>query len=299
MAWGLLARIGAWVETYLPTVTKVVKKTADVVSKAASIVDTLLEGRKLLDEDEKRSGSGRRPSSTVERPDVMGRSSSTAKDSELTELQYRLDESKKKLLIVEEENELDHKRIQLQIDLMELVVSSATFERFANNINLHAANLQIHLQTIQNTSGLLDDVNRQRVAVKALMGTMNHLINVLGVTDKVKKIEGLDIDIKPGAVSIYRAYDAFEMTRNLLLQEIDSFSDATQAQLNRVEVIRKAARQVPGVSAKISSWLEKSVEPKLMDASKTALTLKGELSVIPRLEATLRKELENVTQDAL
>jgi len=299
MAWGLLAKIGTWVITNLPTVVKVAKKTAEVVSKAASIIDTLLEGRKILDEHDKQPASGRRTSTTVERPDVMGSSTYKAKNSELTELQDRLDESKKTLVTVKEENEQDHKRIQLQIDLMELVVSSATFERFANNINLHAANLQIHLQTIQNTSGLLDDVNRQRVAVKALMGTVNHMINVLGVTDKVKKIEGLDIDIKPGAISIYRAYDAFEMTRSLLLQEIDSFSDATQEQLNRVEAIRKAARQLPGVSSKISAWLEKSVEPKLMDASKTALDLKNELSVIPRLEATLRQELENVKQDAL
>lgn len=298
MASGVLARIGTWVANNLPTVVKIAKKTAEVVHKAASVVDTLLEGRKILDAEERRPTSGRRSSSTTERPDVIGRSSSKANESEISELQQRIDESKKKLVSVEEENEQDHKRIQLQIDLMELVVSSATFERFASNLNLHAANLQIHLQTIQNTYGLLDDVNRQRVAVKALMGTVNHLINVLGVTDKVKKLEGLDIDIRPGAVSIYRAYDAFETTRNLLLQEIDSFSDATKEQLNRVEAIRKAARQVPGVSTKISAWLEKSVEPKLMDAKNTAIELKGDLSVIPRLE-TLRQELENVKQDAL
>ncbi len=131
------------------------------------------------------------------------------------------------------------------------------------------------------------------------MGTVNHMINVLGITDKVNRIEGLNIDIRPGAISIKRAYEAFEMTRDLLLQEIDSFSNATQEQLDRVEAIRKTARQVHGVSAKISAWLEKSVEPKLMDASKAALELKGELSVIPRLEATLRQELENVKQDSL
>lgn len=298
MAWGLLAKIGTWVATNLPTVVKIVKKTAEVVHKAASIVDTLLEGRKILDEDRNRPVTGGRTSPSIERPDVMTRSSKT-KDTELLELQQRIDESKSKLVFVEEENEQDHKRIQLQIDLMELVVSSATFERFANNINLHAASLQIHLQTIQNTAGLLDDVNRQRVAVKALMGTVNHMINVLGITDKVQKIEGLDINIKPGAISIRRAYDAFEMTRSLLLQEIDSFSEATQEQLNRVEVIRKAARQVPGASSKMSNWLEKSVEPKLMDARKTAIDLKGELSVIPRLEAALRQELENFKQDSL
>ena len=180
---------------------------------------------------------------------------------------------------------------------MELVVSSSTFERFSNNINLHAANLQIHLQTIQNTAGLQDDVNRQRVAIKALMKTVNHLVNVLGVGDKVKKIDGLDIDIRPDSISIHGAYKAFENTRSLLLDEIDSFSKAIDGQLVRIEEVRSAARYIPNSSRKVSSWLENSVEPKLIDAKKHADELKGELLMIPRLKGKLRKELETIEQD--
>lgn len=221
------------------------------------------------------------------------------KTSELTEIQASLDENKKRLSSINEINELEHRRIQLQIDVMELIVSASTFERFTNNINLHAANLQIHLQTIQNTVGLLDDVNRQRVAIKAVMGTINHMINVLGINEDVRKLEGLDIDIRPGSVSIIKVYDAFENARALLVHEIESFTSAIHEQQNRVENVRSAARLVPATSSKVSDWLESSVEPRLSEAKQSAETLKGELLVIPRLEAGLRRELENIRQENL
>jgi hypothetical protein len=291
---GILSSIGAWVATNLPTVTKFVKKAAEVVHKTASIVEALLEGRTILVDDEKLQ-SAERTKNHNSRPDVMGERQSHS--TEMAELQLSIDESKKKLITIEETNDMGHRRIQLQIDVMELVVSSSTFERFTNNINLHAANLQIHLQTIQNTAGLLDDVNRQRVAIKALMGTVNHLVNVMNVGDKVKKLEGLDIDMRPGSISILGAYEAFENTRGLLLQEIESFSDAIQEQMVRIESVRSAARRIPDVSRKISSWLSDSVEPKLLDAKKSSDELKGELLVIPRLEANLRRELATLKPD--
>ncbi len=227
----------------------------------------------------------------------MGHSSATA--SEIAELQSTIEESRKNLVAVKENNEIEHRRIQLQIDIMELIVSASTFERFTNNINLHASNLQIHLHTIQNTSGLLDDVNRQRVAIKALMGTVNHLINVTGFTDKVRKLEGLDIDMRPGSISILSAYEAFENTRSLLLSEIDSFGQSIQNQMELIERVRVAARGLPNTSRKVSNWLNESIEPKLIDAKNSAEKLKGELLVIPRLENDLRRSLETVKQDEM
>ncbi len=50
---------------------------------------------------------------------------------------------------------------------------------------------------------------------------------------------------------------------------------------------------------KVSVWLSDSVEPKLLDAKKHAEELKGELLVIPRLEANLRRELAAIKQDDL
>lgn len=287
----ILSRIGSWVATNLPVVTKFVKKAAEVVHRAASVVDALLEGRSVI-EDDPIDDSSRKQKTRTERPNIINGGTGHHKD-DLSEIQERLDESKRKISTIQESNDLEHRRIQLQIDVMELVVSASTFERFTNNINLHAANLQIHLQTIQNTAGLLDGVNRQRVAIKALMGTVNHLINVLGVNDKVDKLEGLDIDVRPGSVSIYKAYEAFENTKELLLEEIDSFSEAISDQMERVENVRKAARLIPSSSKKVGLWLSDSVEPKLSDARKIAEELKGDLLVIPKLEANLRRELQN------
>ncbi|MFZ2168933.1 MAG: hypothetical protein WAW61_04765, partial [Methylococcaceae bacterium] len=190
---GFLTSIAVWVSTGLFTAVKVVKKAAVLVHKSASIVDALLEGKTILVEDT----PSQQNKTSRERPDIMAEQASYSRLSDISELQESIEESKKKLIASGEANELEHRRIQLQIDVMELVVSSSTFERFSNNINLHAANLQIHLQTIQNMAGLLDNQNHHRVAIKAVMGTLNHLINVSGVGDKVKKIDGLDIDIRP------------------------------------------------------------------------------------------------------
>jgi len=294
---GILASIGTWVISNLPTVVKVAKKAADLVGKGVAIVDALLEGKKLANEVEPTIFKPK-SSPEIDRPDLISDDKNNS-SNDISELIERIDESRNKLITIKDENEIEHKRIQMQVDIMELLVSAQTFERFTSNINLHAANLQIHIQTIQNCAGMLDDINRQRVAIKALMGSFNHLINVLSLGDKVKKIEGINIDIKPGAISIHGAYEAFENTRSLLLNEIDSFHTAIGVQLTRVEKVRTSAKHIPGISSKISTWIEKSVEPKLLDAKTNAESLKGELSVIPRLEASLRKELETIKEDNL
>lgn len=259
---GILSNIGKWVFENIPAVASVVKNATELAHKSVSIVDILFEGKTILAEDEKRQTPSRQTAA-------------------------------------EETNELKHHRIQFQIDALELVIFASTFERFSNNINLHAANLQTHLQVIQNTEGLLGDMNRQRVAVKALMGTVNHLVNVLGLGSKVNKIEGLDIDIRLGSISILAAYEAFENSRSLLLRDIDSFSKAIQEQLVRIENVRSAVRHIPDINQKVSSWLETSVEPKLIDAQKHAKKLKGELLSVSHLEASLRRDLKTLKQDDL
>lgn len=295
---GILSNIGKWVFENMPAVVGVVKSAAELEHKSVSVIDALLEGKTILAADEKQQAPSGRKKTSHERSDVTGKSVNQSRSPDISGAQQSADEGKKKAA-VEEMNELEHRRIQLQVEVMGWIMSSFTFERFSSNINLHAANLQIYLQTIQNMEGLLGDVNRQRVAVKALMGTVNHLVNVLGLVDKVNKIEGLDIDIRLGTISIISAYEAFENARSLLLHEIDSFSEAIQEQLAHVENVRSAARRLPNISPQIGSWLEASIEPKLIDAKKYADELKGELLAIPRLNASLRRELKVVKQDDL
>lgn len=301
VAMGFLSDLGNWAAKIIPASIRVVKKAAEVVYKAASAVDALLEGKTLFQEDDKEDASTRTRNRTTstERPDFMGSGGDQSRGGDVSILQKSIDESKKKINDLKCVNENEHMRIKLQIDVMELIVSASTIERFSNNINIHAANLQIHLQNIQNIAGVLDDVNRQRTAVKALMGTLNHIINVMNIGDKVDRIEGLDVSRREGRISVYNAYKAYENTKQLLLNEIDSFSGAIRAQLDRVEDVRVATRRIGNANQMIavSSWLENSVEPKLNEAMKEAEILKGDLVVIPRLEATLRRELEAEPRD--
>lgn len=287
---GMLEKIGVWAAANLPGIVKVVKKSSEIVHAAASYVDALLEGKEIVGNSPEQPKPADQRKKAGERPDIIG--GGREELSRVAEIHQSIDLNKKQILTVKEENELEHRRIGLQIDVMELVVSSATFERFTNNICLHAANLQIHLQAIQNFSGLLHDVNNQRVGVKALIGTVNHLVNVLGVEDKVKKISGLHLDMVPGAISVKGMYDAYENTRVLLLNEIDSFLAAIEDQREKVERVRASARRVPDTGGKVSSWLADAVEPKLLEAKNTATELKGNLLVIPALETMIRRELE-------
>jgi hypothetical protein len=294
---GILSSIGGWVSGAISVARNIVKGAENVLSKAASVVDALLQGREIFNESDMPKYPPTERRNTNERPDIMG--SGNSNKSDIAELLSDIDDNRKKLSSIQDKNELEHRQIQLQIDIMELIVSASTFERFTNNINLHASNLNIHLQTIQNTAGLLDSVNRQRVAIKALMGTVNHLINVTGSDGTVRKLEGLDIDVRPDSISIHGAYKSFENTRTLLINEIESFSNSIQEQMNRIDAVRAAARNVPAQRAKVNSWLSDSVEPKLLDAKSSAEKLKGELEVFPRLENNLRRELENIKQEII
>ncbi len=284
-----LAKVGAWVATNLPTFLKMTKGVAKFVHSAAEAAEALLEGRKIVGSDAPSPKKRTRSATSDDRPNFV--SSKKSQTDPVADLVARVDESKKQLATIEQDNEIDHKRIALQIDVMELMISAQTFERFTNNINLHAANLQTHLYTIKNTAGLLDDVNRQRVAVKALMQTVNHMINVLNIENDVQKISGIDINIRQGAISIADSYRAFEATRDLLVAEIDSYSASIEEQLGRADRVRQSARLVPSMSGNVSKWLEHSVEPKLFAAKEAAEELRGDVTMIPRIEATLRREL--------
>ena len=292
---GILATVSSWVGRAISAAKPMLASAANFVSKTATVVNALMAGKDVLDRDEARRGQSRLGMS--EHPNVIN-DDGDADKNQLAEIHSSIDDSRRKLESVSRDNELEHKRIQLQIDIMELVVSSSTFERFTNNINIHASNLQIHLQNIHNDSGMLDQLNRHRWALKALMGTVNHLINTTGQTGNVKKLEGIDIDIRPQSVSIKSSYEAFERTRTLLIEEVAQFSDSIDAQLKRIDNVRVAARKIPDSSKKVSDWLSNSVEPSLVSAREAAESLSGELKMVPRLEAEIRRNLEHIGEVA-
>lgn len=291
---GIISSIASWVSDGMIKVTKIAKRAAEVVYRGADYIEKLMKGKTLLEEiEEKREPKIYRRD--LKRIYVVGSDNPTEQvGDEFSQLFSKIDEGRKKLISVERDNNTEHHRIKLQIDMMELMISAQTVERFTNNIHIHASNLQIHLHTIQNTAGLLDDVNRQRRAVKALMKTVNHLINVTGAASKVEPIEGVDIDMKKGNISIHGAYIAFENTKDLLLKEVECYKHSLEEQLHRLEDIRVASRKTPKLMKKINNWVTQEIEPSLMHARKEASALEADLVVIPKLELDLQRELKEI-----
>ena len=149
-----LAKVAIWVATNLPTFLKITKKVSKFVHTAADAAEALLEGREVVGNDAPPTKKRTKSPADDERPDFM--STKRSQPDPVADLVARVDESKRHLTVIEHDNAIDHCRITLQIDVMELMISAQTFERFTNNINLHAANLQTHLYTIKNTAGLLE-----------------------------------------------------------------------------------------------------------------------------------------------
>ena len=131
------------------------------------------------------------------------------------------------------------------------------------------------------------------------MQTVNHLINVTHSDSDVKKISGIDVSIRPERISIWRAYAAFENTKQLLLREISAFISEIELQLNRAKQIRETSHEVPEKSAMICTWLDKSVEPTLTEVRKRSTSLHAELLAIPKIEDSLQRDLKNITDESM
>jgi len=289
---GFLAAIGTWVATNLPTFVKVTKKVAAFVHNSAEVVDAFLEARAFVDiklEDRK---SNQRPVPNIDvfkpepkpvsridinaievkqREDISSLSNMVESQKrqldqhkrEFDQYKIELELQKKNLEQDVMQDALEHKKMKLQIDILELIIAAQHLERFTNNIRIHSANLETHYQTIRNLTGILDDVNHQRVAIKALIRTVNHLINVSGHTNSVDKIAGIDIDIKEGAISIHDSYKAFEATRGLIVEEIRGYLGFLSSQRAAIERVRAAAIDVPNVNVRVSQWLDDTVMPAI------------------------------------
>jgi|GEM_PF-3021076 len=285
---GVIAGMLKWAFGVVPGVIATIRKAADISTKSRQLIDAFQRGKEIVNGATPFS-QPQRQGVVIERPEFISGHVQTVPSAELNNLAASVQQHRKMLTKVENHNHNEHRRIQLQIDIVELIVSAQTFERFTNNINLHAANLQIHLQSIRNTAGILDGVNRQRVAIKELMRKVNHLMNVAGEEDQ--KISGIDVDMREGEISIFAAYKAFEHTRNLLLDEIQSFTQSIEDQLDKAEQIRASSISIPGVGENIDRWLTRDIEGRLQEAKQMAKQLGDDLTRIPRLEASLRRRL--------
>lgn len=245
---GFLAKIGAWFSKAIPAVYNFVKRVAGFAADTAAIADAHLKGQDLLPFHDPGMRETENQAVVVARPTFMP--TREEKHDVIADIESRLDQTKRQIQTLEQGTEDNTRKMMLHIRIMELIISSQTFERFINNIQIHASNLQIHLQTLRNMVGMLRNVDRHRLAIKALMQNFNHLINLVGA--KMDRISGIDVNMEPGSISINDSYNAFINTKELILKELDAYLRAIKNQQNSADQIRKEARQIPGTGRQIN-----------------------------------------------
>lgn len=290
---GVISTVTSWAKEVAKPIANVVKRVGSWIKDVGEVTDAHLEGKTIVLEDNT-TESSHYTSNDYGRPDF-----SQEFGSEQKTLLIKIDETKGELAKIENKTDENYNKLALQIDVIELIIASQTFNRFAANIQLHESNLRIHHQTIQNSVGMLGDINRQRVAIKAVMMQLNRVISSIDKaglnSTKCEKIDGIDIDAKPGAVSISKAYGAFEETRNLLAQEATEYISLVDQQIERASKIKTLAYKVPDKKYQIEDWLDRRVIPMLRKSKESTEVLQKAITSIPMIEAEHQKELKNLT----
>lgn len=279
---GLIAAVGAWVVSNLPTFVKVTKRVAAFVHNSAEVVDAFLEGRAFV--NIRIDDPPQKAITQIARPNVDFWGNKQDRDN-FSSLSTIIEERKKEFDHHSLQDATEHKKLKLQVDILELIIAAQHLERFSNNIRIHSANLETHYQTIRNMTGILDDVNHQRVAIKTLLRTVNHLINATGSSNVVEKISGIDVEIKEGSISIHDSYKAFEATRALIIEEIQGYLGYLASQRTAIERVRASAMDIPVVNVKIDQWLNKTVLPAIATAEEGAKSLGSDLTCIKMIES--------------
>jgi len=273
---------------FLATVGGWLKDAVRVVRRVADEVDEWLNGPSISEQYDDLRRKFPEPaaperSRTSSSPDFLSAIEAQKVHSHLGQLDARLGDLGKQIENHQQSQTLTNKTLVLQTDIMKLSLGAAAFDRYTNNIRLHASNLSIHLQNIRNIKGLTDDVNALRGGLYRAMGTINHMANIINSQGigHVKKIEGIDIEIKENAISIVASYGAFEKTRSLLAEEILAISSLSQEHLEDVRTVQEKAAEVGAFGQQIADFLETRVVPKLMQAKKMGAALKRELDALP------------------
>lgn len=196
-----------------------------------------------------------------------------------------MDDYDKKLII--QQNELTHakKYMAIQTEFSRLRGSAELIDRSMANIKIHASSLLTHYQNMRNINGLVDDVNALRCGLKQLIGTFNYNMNVLGSQSeesRLKKIEGVDIEIKDGAVSLVSAFDAFDRTRQLLAEEITELSQLAKSHSAELENLIINAGTLDGeVGIQVIRFINSRIKPIIAKAEKASYLLQDEMNSLP------------------
>lgn len=285
----MINTVSSWAKEVVRPIANVVKKVGTWIRDIGEVTEAHLEGKNIVFDEPARPQP--RNTFNYDRPSFSDHSAQESKT-----LLIKIEESKNEIAKISHQNDARYSKLNLQIEVVELIIASQTFNRFAANIQLHESNLRIHHQTIQNSVGMLDDINRQRVAVKALMMQVNRIIYSLDKANlnssNCEKIANIDVDMKPGAVSIVRAYESFEEARHLLEQEAYAYIALVEQQIKRAIEIRQIAESVPDKKNQIHQWLDRRVVPQLRKSKLSTEDLLSSIQHIPQIELN-RKALDS------
>ncbi|WP_294261576.1 hypothetical protein [uncultured Comamonas sp.] len=281
---GVISTVSNWAKEAVKPIANVVKKVGSWMKDVGQITEAHLEGKNIImDEDFSRRSI---PLKRKNNNDLIW----DEEDQLVAERQsilIKIEDQNSKILAIDRTTKENQNQTKLQLEVIELIIASQTIGRFAANIQLHEANLRIHHQSIQNSVGMLDSINRQRVGIKALFSQVNKIILSLdsaGINRHgATLIKDIDVDPRPGAISISNAYAAFDETVSLLYNEAEDFIHLTDRQIERALKVKAMAANVPSKQRRIEDWIDRSVIPSLRHANKSTHNLLLSLNEIPQI----------------
>lgn len=147
---------------------------------------------------------------------------------------------------------------------------------------------------------MLDEINRQRLGIKAAITQINRVIRALDAAKinntNCEIIKDIDLDLKPGAISIAKAYSAFEEAKSLLEKEAEEYITLVNRQIDRAVQISHLAENVPEKRGQISDWLDRKVIPQLKKSRKSTEDLLLAIRGIPKIEAKQQEQLVQIVE---
>lgn len=290
---GVISTVSNWAKEAVRPIANVVKKVGSWMKDVGQITEAHLEGKKIIMEDET---APRCLPMRKRNDDSLIWDADDYIIKERQSLLIKIEEQNSKISSIDRSSRENQVQTKLQLEVIELIIASQTIGRFAANIQLHEANLRIHHQSIQNSVGMLDSINRQRVGIKALFAQVNKIIlsidsagiNRYGAT----QIKDINVDPRPGAISISNAYAAFDETVGLLQNEAQEFIYLTEKQMERALKVKAMASSVPGKQQRIEHWIDRSIAPSLRQAKKSTQNLLLSLEEIPKIGN--REQLQSI-----
>ena len=252
-----------------------VAKTAWDIANGPSAKSTYDDLEKIIDKyDSRRS----REVQVIDSPNFLSKSAGNA----LTE---KINEHEDKIEILNNELVYARKFMAIQNEFSRLRNSAELIDRGMANVKIHASSLSTHFQNMRNINGLTEDVNALRGGLKHIMRTFNHNMNVLGANSEptqLRKIEGVDVELKDGAVSLVAAFDAFDRTRELLSEEIYTLSKIANAHSKDILNLKKHATDLEDdLGRNIVKFIDTKIIPVINNAKNGGLLLQEEIEYLP------------------